>query len=759
MQPARTEDPSISGARKPARRQPPASRTPSVRRDLLIVAVPVALIALVYVIYALRVGNYQDDEEQYLSMARYVATHFPGAMWQSSVFVRGTQRLDQIVLALPFALMRGPGAYQLAHVIQCVLFASTAIPCFLLARRAGLPRAASIFAALLCIVVPWAVVATSYLAESLAYPAYAWTIYATWNTIVRPSVRNDALAILALLIAVLSRTAMLGLTPILPLAIVWQEWGWGLRGTPLRQRPRALAGRLWSAHRLVSAIVALALLALALGSLDLLPGRGLATLSGDYALPQLEPLLNLLDRYREYLSRMAAGTGLIALALALPWAAGTLARARDGARHALAVVCALGLAAILLSLLSAPGDERYVLYCAVPIALACAASLSDLAHVSRVSTKAALGVLAGTAAVIALTASAVWPPLANPYDFFTFPAAMFYERVLLMHANKVSLPLIHPSAGTLIALALALAMVAWALIASRVRGAARPTAVLLGVGVIALCGVQTTYALRKFTTGAGGGPSAAERSWVDAYVPAGVRVGALSVSLGETSDYLAIWRSTEFWNTSVEQDVSFGPVAGWLPFPPGSEPVHLTIQPGSGLLSAIGGPATTTPIRPPEWLLIPAQGTNRIVLAGRVVAHASYVPLELERLSRPARALWEINATTPEGFLVSGKPAPVTVFSGALAGLSRPCATFSLIAPPAFAGSWPYTVSSGRVLRRGRLHAAQTAVVTVPLFASATAHGPSATVAMTVDGQTTLFGGIVASAKLAFFNVVSCPRS
>ncbi len=367
--------------------------------------------------------------------------------------------------------------------------------------------------------------------------------------------------------------------------------------------------------------------------------------------------------------------------------------------------------------------------------------------------------LAGTAAVIALTASAVWPPLANPYDFFTFPAAMFYERVLLMHANKVSLPLIHPSAGTLLALALALAMVAWALIAWRVRDAARPAAALLGVGVIALCGVQTSYALRKFTTGAGGGPSAAERSWVDLHVPAGVRVGALSVSLGESPDYVPIWRSTEFWNTSVELDVSFGP-PGWLPFPPGSEPVHLRIQQDSGLLSALGGPVTTTPIRPPEWLLIPAQGTNRIVLAGKVVAHASYVPLELERLSRPARALWEINSASPEGFLTSGQAASVTVFSGALASVRHPCATFSLIAPPAYAGSWPYTVSSGaRTFRRGALRAAQTAVVTVPLLASATPRGPSATLAVTVDGQTTMFGGLVASAKLAFFNVAPCPRS
>ncbi|HTA32101.1 MAG TPA: hypothetical protein VK721_01630 [Solirubrobacteraceae bacterium] len=758
MQPARTEDPSISDAPEAAPRRPLTRLLSPTRRDVLLIVVPVALIALIYVIYALRVGNFQNDEEEYLTVARYVAAHFPSAIWLSSLFARGTQRLDPIILALPFALARGPGAFQLAHVIQCLLFVSTAVPCFLLARRAGLPRAASIFAAVLCIVVPWAVVATSYLAECLAYPVYAWVLYATWNTITKPSLGNDVLTVLALVVAVFSRTAMLALLPILPLAIIWQEWTWGLRGTALRRRPRALLVRVWSTHRLLSALVALGVLVLLLDGLGLLPGRGLATLTGDYTLPVLEPLLSLLDRYREYVSRMATGTGLIALALALPWLTATLVKPRDGACHALAVVCTLGLATILFSLLQAPGDERYVLYSAVPISLACAASLSQLARAGRLRAGVALGVLAGTAAVIAVTASAVWPAPANPYDYFSYPSAIFYERVVLGRASEVSVPLIHLSAGALLALALVIVMAAWALITWRVRDAARPAAVLLGVAVLALCGVQTAYALRKFTTGAGGGPSAAERSWVDAHVPSSARVGALAVGLGETPDYVPIWRSTEFWNTSVEQDVSFGP-PGSLPFPPGSEPVHLKIQPGSGLLSAVGGPLTTTPITPPEWLLIPAQATNRIALAGQVVAHATYVPLELERLSKPARALWEITFTSPEGFLTSRQTAYATVFSGALAGLRRPCATFSLLAPPAFAGSWPYTVSSAGVPRRGSLRAAQTAVVTIPLHPGSAPHAASAKVAVTVDGQTTLFGGLVASAKLAFFKVASCSRS
>jgi len=746
----------MSAASTPPHRAAP--RRPALSRDLLILAVPVALVALIYAIYALRAADFQSDEEQYLAIARIVAGHFPSALWQTGLFTRGTQRLDPIILALPFALMRGPGAYQLAHIIQCALFASTAIPCFLLARRAGLPRAACMFAALLCLVVPWAVVTTSYLAECVAYPAYAWVIYATWNTTVRPSVRNDVLALLALVVAALSRTAMLALTPILPLAILWQEWAWGLRGRPLRQRPRALAARVWAAHPLLSVVIALGLLALLLGGLGLLPGRGLAALAGDYALPQLEPVFTVLDRYREYLSRMTVGTGVIALALAVPWAAYTLARARDGAQHALAVVCTLGLAAILLSLLHAPGDERYVLYCAVPISLACAAALSELASVPRIGKRAALGVLAGTAAVIALLAAASWPPLASPYDYFTYPAAIFYQRVLLEHARLASAPLGHLSANTLIVVGLALMMMVWVLVAGRVRGAARPAAVVLGVGMIAMCAIQDGYTLRKFTTGADGGPSASARSWVDEHVAPSVRVGALAVGLGEAADYVPIWLDTEFWNTSVKLDVFFA-TSGTLPFPPYSEAVQLKIQPGSGLLSALAGPHTATPVEPPEWLLIPAQGTNPIVLAGKPVARSSYVPLALVHLSRPARALWEISSTSAEGFLTSGQTASATVFSGALAGLRPPCASFSLIAPGGLAGSWPYVVDSGPRTLRGHLRAAQAAAVNIPLFPTPTPHGPSATLTAKVSGQTTLFGGVVASAKLAFFNVGQCPRS
>jgi hypothetical protein len=729
------------------------------RTDILLLGLLIAALTSVYAIYALRVGNFQNDEEQYLQLARYIAQHFPGALWQSGLYPRGTQRLDPLVLAFPFWLLRGPGAYQLAHIIQCLLFVGAALPVFLLAHRAGLARPASLFAATLSVVVPWAVSATSFLAESAAYPVYAWVLYTTWTVMREPSTRHQALAILALVLATLARTSMLALVPVLPLAVLWHEWSWELRGKPRVTRAYELPARLWSRYRLLTVLAGLGVLTIAADKLGLLPGRGLAALAGGYGVPRVLSVSSLLERYRDYLARMSVGTGFLAVALALPWTLAALVRPRDGGRHAMAVVCALGLGAILLSLLQAGGDERYVLYGAVPISLSAAAALSQWAH-SPPSLRAAAGVLIGAAAVVLLVGSTTWPALANPYDFFTYPAAIFYQRVLLGHASLVHLPLIHPAPGQLVEAVVLLAALAWVVAAGRPMRAARPACAVLGIGLVALCATQTVYSLRKFTSGAGGasGPNASARSWVDEHVPGGAHVGALALSMGKSSAYVPIWRATEFWNTSVNLD-AFLDTPGALPLPLGSELLRLTIQPVSGLLRGSSGAGLATPVKLPRYVLVPQQGTNRVALDGEVVATDPYLPLVLMRLSQPARIDWTISGTSDEGFMASDQLATATVYGGVLTGTRRRCATFSLIAPPGFPGRWPYTVlSDGRSVERGSLVALQTAAIIVPLVPRVAQTGPSATLAVRIHGDVGFPGGLTVSAKLAFFSVEDCPR-
>jgi hypothetical protein len=373
----------------------------------------------------------------------------------------------------------------------------------------------------------------------------------------------------------------------------------------------------------------------------------------------------------------------------------------------------------------------------------------------------ALGVIAGVAVVILLLDSVTWPGVQNPYDFFTYPAAVFYRRVLLERASLVHLPLIHPAPDRLVESGIAMLALAWILSGHWVR-AVRPAAGMLAIGLVVGNMTQTLYVLRKYTEGAGGasGPDAAARSWVDRHVPGDAQVGALGISLGDTATYIPIWRETEFWNTSVEDDVFFGgPALLWLPM--GSETVRLELQPVTGLLTAYWGTRPALPAKPPRYLLVPRQGTNQLGLETQLVAQDPYLPLDLVQLSTPAHVDWSLSGTSEEGFLAPGQPAIATIYSMALAGNARRCATFFLIAPPAFSGRWPYTASiARRTVRTGSLLAGQTAAVSVPLAArTAGARAAVETLTVRVHGHVRFVNGALVSAKLASFAVSRCPAT
>jgi hypothetical protein len=736
------------------------------RVDLALIVLLIAAATAFYVHYALRIGSFQDDEEVYLQIVRYISHHFPSVMFQSEVpnrqfplFARGIQRLDLFILAVPFWKLRGPGAFQLAHVIQCALFASTALPAFLMARRARLGRSASLLVATLVLVVPWAVVSTSFLEESAAYPAYAWVLYTTWIVACKPSARREILAIVTLAVAALSRTALLAMAPILPLAIVWHEWRWELASERFGQRARMLPRRLWSHHRVVSVLGALTILTFILVKSGLFTGHGVNDLTGSYGLPHLEPFSTLLPRYRYYLARMTVGTGFLALAVGVPWTVGTLIRPRNGGSHALGVVCTLGVASVLLSLLGAGFDERYLLYTAVPVSLVLAMALTSWIRAGRIGRRMAVSLIGSALALAWLMDSVSWPMLTSPYDFFTYPAATFYRRAVLTHIELVHLPAVHFSSEQLVGVAIVFAATVFALAARSTRSV-RPAASLLGVGLIAVCATQLIYNMRKYGDGVGeaNGPNAAQRSWVDRHVPDGASVGTLALSLGETLDYLPIWRLVDFWNTSINASVYFNapPSSGGLPFPPSNKPVSLAIQPGSGLIDASSSLEPGKPIDAPDYLLVSRQDTKRIGLEGKVIGQDPALPLELLKLSRPARVDWSLQGTTVEGFMASDQPATATVYGGDLTGAGSRCATFSLIAPPSFVGRWPYTVISGRrQARRGTLVAAQSATISVPLHPQTGRYGLTATLTVRVHGQVTVNTSHL-SATIAFFNVKPC---
>ena len=359
------------------------------------------VLAALYSHYALRVATWQNDEELYTRLARHIASAFPAALWQGGIWTRGLQRLDPLLLAAPFAFLRGPGAFEVGHVLECIVFCSTAVPVFLLARRSGLPRAYSYMATLLSVVVPWAIVSTSFLSESVAYPAFAWVLYAVWLATCEPSTRHEVAALGALAIAPFARTALLALAPMLPLSVLFQTLRCELEGVPWRTRLTELPRRLWAAHRIVTALTLAVVALYLLSRLGVVLGNESTRLTGSYGVPHLEGVSGLSSRYRYFFSRAVAGTGFVASAFAIGWVLQALVSARDARVHGLAVVLVASVLCLMLTLLEAGPDERYVMYAAIPVALGFMWALRQ---------RVGWPVLIGERAVVLLTASVCLAP-------------------------------------------------------------------------------------------------------------------------------------------------------------------------------------------------------------------------------------------------------------------------------------------------------------------------------------------------------------
>ena len=121
-----------------------------------------------------------------------------------------------IVLAPFYGSLDPVAAFDAGHAVNVVLFASTAIPVFLLARRI-VPRECALVVALLSIAIPWAVNTATLMSESAAYPAFAWAVLACHGALAEPSPRRDAVAIAALALAFFTRPQFLVLAALLPL--------------------------------------------------------------------------------------------------------------------------------------------------------------------------------------------------------------------------------------------------------------------------------------------------------------------------------------------------------------------------------------------------------------------------------------------------------------------------------------------------------------------------------------------------------------
>src|SRR6476619_3614037 len=117
--------------------------------------------------------------------------------------VASINQLYTLLLAPFFASGTVASGLPRAHVVNAFVITSAAVPAYLLAFRVSRSMWTSGVAGMLTAIVPWVALSSFLLTEVAAYPAFVWALLAFHVTLTKPTPRNDALAAIALTVAIL----------------------------------------------------------------------------------------------------------------------------------------------------------------------------------------------------------------------------------------------------------------------------------------------------------------------------------------------------------------------------------------------------------------------------------------------------------------------------------------------------------------------------------------------------------------------------
>jgi hypothetical protein len=656
-----------------------------------VLAVAGALIVLWLLYWSLDTNVFQNDEDQYVYLSRWLQTDFPASLFDFAAYGRGLQRLEVWLLAIPSALVDSPWSLRGGRILNTIAFVSTAIPVFLLARGLRLRPLWAVLPALLAVMVPWAVVTTGFLTENVAYPACWWAIWAIWRTAIAGGVRNDVLALVLLVVAGAARSGLLLLVPVLPIVVA---------GTVLRCAPGSLTARgraLLREHWLLAAAVAVGVLVLVADGLGLPGADGIGQrLAGGYQTVLGFNVGHMLEKMCGYLSKVVVGTGFFPAAIALPWLVTQLWRSGERERFAFALVAFVTTLALLYSLNAAGPDERYVLYLA-PFVLVPAA----VAVARREVTPAGLAIASVLLGILLWRVP--WSADQGPFGYFVSPVEMFYTHALGERLDR-NVPGGPEAALDLVAFLFMGAGVALAAVLARRRRWLTPGWVGIIVFAVALLvPLQAQYALSKYVNGAGSkaAPSDRARAFVDTTVPAGKTVGELAEGVGQLPSFFSAWQEVQFYTQKLDRVYSLGDNVN--PVPPGDQLVE-----GVGFDAETGRVSAPRPL--PDYLAIPTQ-VGKARVRGEIVASLSYLPVALIKVAKPDVLDWSADGFDPVGNVAD---AATVRFYGTGRKPGSYCGSYALIAPPDKPMAWQFEVA-GEPLRSGSVAAGASTTVNVSL--------------------------------------------
>ena len=546
------------------------------------------------------------DELQYAKLATHIGETLSPLPTLRGVHVSAYAQLYPALLSPFYGTLSAPSAFRAAHVLNALLFASAAVPAYLMARELELsPLWASVCAALV-VVLPWNVLTAFVMTESAAYAVFLWTMFAFLRALAAPSPRADAIAIVLVALAVLARTQFLVLALVLPLAAVLVD------GRRVLQRHRVLA-----AASLVAALAGAVLGGRVLGSYSVTATHG-------------SPLpLRAFPSAAEHLDVVGVGIGVLPLLLGGAW---LVTRRTPFTTLALVAIALVSLEAASYDVRFGGGlahvRDRYAFYVAPLLLLAFIAALRD--GVPRAALAAVTGFFAATVLLHHFGSVAglyVDAPAAVVNGFVTDAGGRafvaFFAVVLALAITIVRIPprlLVVGACAFVFAFSTGEAAAAW----TRLLGGHGPS----GRPVTGVRGLVL--------------------DWADRVLPSGAHTAIFPYTIpGEWAKSAILWWDVEFWNRSVARAYVLGGTWDYAPFPH----TELSIDPATGVVAG-------TENAPPY--VIASQSDSRLRLAG--IRVAQNYGLEVLQVERPYRALWQSHGLDADGWTRPGRRAWIHVY-------------------------------------------------------------------------------------------------
>lgn len=565
--------------------------------------------AAILVVLATRVRDWvvMTDELQYAKLATAIAQGdvLPTLRGQH---VSAYAQVYPALLAPLYGLLSVPDALSATHVLNALLFASTAIPAYLLSRSAGLTRGFALAIAFASIAAPWNVLTAFVLTESAAYPIFVWTLLALHRSLVAPSARADVLALAALTLAFFTRTQFVVLALAFPLAVLAADGR------------RVLRRRLLLAAYAVSSVAALILAATG----------GVDRVLGSYAVTATEGRIlswRVFEQAGAHLDLVGIAIGLLPLLVGGAWLVSSVRRREPYGTLALTTIVLLTLATSSYDVRF--GDvvrDRYVFYLAPLLFIALALGLRDGFSVAA---------LAATTAFVAVTVFA--------YDFHAVPG-LYVDSPAAVLGGWID----DSGGAAFVALACVVLAVLVLTAGPRFRVPIAAVVVALAIGVTS----ASAWSRLLESHGPSGRPVVGQPGevldWADRVLPQGAQVGVIPYVRGGTWGLAAIlWWDVEFWNRTVDRSFAIGKTWEYAPFP--NEQLRIDEETGR-----VRSPSQ------PQFVITDSHDA-RLRLAGTSVAR-NY-DLDVLEAARPYRAEWITRDLFPDGWMRSGTPATVRVFA------------------------------------------------------------------------------------------------